>query len=49
LKEIWPEKSEIKHIEDTVIRPEIFKQTYEKVSKGTERWNALPVKESVHF
>jgi len=49
LKEIWPTKEEIRKIEETVIRPEIFLQTYAKVKDGTERWNSLKVKESVHF
>lgn len=49
LSEIWPSKEEIRKIEETVIKPEIFLQTYEKVKLGTERWNSLKVKESTHF
>lgn len=49
LREIWPSREEIRKIEETIIRPEIFIQTYEKVGLGTERWNSLNVKESVHF
>lgn len=44
LKEIWPTKEEIRKIEETVIRPEIFLQTYAKVKDGTERWNSLKIK-----
>lgn len=48
LRDIWPSREEIKQIEETVIKPEIYLNTYSKVSQGTERWNSLEVKQSVH-
>lgn len=35
LREIWPAWEEIKKIEESVILPEIFLKTYEKVKNGT--------------
>ncbi len=35
LHEIWPSKQEILNLELNTIKPEIFKETYEKVSTGT--------------
>lgn len=32
LREIWPSKEEIQHIENTVIKPEIYLNTYNKLS-----------------
>ena len=49
LRDLWPSRDEIRKIEETVIKPEIFVETYNKLANGTERWNSLKVKESVHF
>lgn len=49
LKDIWPSKDEIDKIENGSIKPEIFKETYSRVSEGTERWNQLNVSKSLHF
>ncbi len=49
LHEIWPSKEAIENLELNTIKPEIFKETYQKVSSGTEKWNKLNVKKSVHF
>jgi aconitase A len=31
------------------IKPEMYIETYNKVSEGTERWNALPVNSSLLY
>ena len=49
LHELWPSKEEIWKLESDTIKPEIFKETYNKVSTGTDRWNQLDTKKSVHF
>lgn len=49
LREIWPSREDIQHLEDTIIKPEIFINTYSKLKNGTERWNSLQVSKSVHF
>lgn len=46
---MWPSREEIQHLENAIIKPEIYLNTYSKVSQGTERWNSLEVKKSVHF
>ena len=49
LKDIWPSKEEIEELENKTIKPEIFNETYKKLSDGTERWNKLEVNKSTHF
>ena len=44
LNEIWPKKEEIEELQRKTITPDIFMDTYKKVSDGTERWNKLSVK-----
>jgi aconitate hydratase len=43
LSEIWPSREELQKLIDTIIKPEMFKEIYDKISKGTERWNSLEV------
>jgi aconitate hydratase len=49
LRDIWPSQETIEKIEGEVIKPEIYKETYKRVSEGTERWNKLSMGESLHF
>ena len=44
LKDIWPSRSEIGEIVGTAMDPELFRKTYEGITKGNERWNRLEVK-----
>lgn len=48
LRDIWPSREEVAKLE-ALIKPEIFKETYSKVSEGTSRWNSLEVKQGVQF
>jgi aconitate hydratase len=46
LKDIWPTRDEITHCSNKHVKPSQFKENYEKISKGTDRWNALQVEKS---
>ena len=41
LKDIWPSHQEIQDILNTVIKPEMFKEVYSKISAGNDKWNEL--------
>lgn len=45
LKDIWPSRQEVDVLIDQVINPKMFKDNYDKIAKGTQRWNELPVSE----
>jgi len=45
LRDIWPARNEVEWVEKCALRPEMFKTNYEKVQKGTEKWNTLTVPE----
>lgn len=42
-KDIWPTREELKELIENVITPEMYKETYDKISKGTEKWNKLEI------
>ncbi|CAI2384045.1 unnamed protein product [Moneuplotes crassus] len=41
LRDIWPSRSEVSEITNSVVKPEMFSEIYGKISKGTDRWNGL--------
>mmetsp|Transcript_21914 Transcript_21914/g.16251 ORF Transcript_21914/g.16251 Transcript_21914/m.16251 type:complete len:144 (+) Transcript_21914:614-1045(+) len=41
LKDIWPSRQDARSVAEKTILPEMFKEVYEKISKGTDRWNSL--------
>jgi aconitate hydratase len=41
LKDIWPSKKEIIDTTTKYVKAEYFKDVYDRISKGTARWNAL--------
>ena len=43
LREIWPKREELKELIENVITPEMYKENYEKILKGNERWNKLEI------
>jgi aconitate hydratase len=45
LKDIWPSREEIKHVEDNVVKGDMFVSIYNKIKLGTTNWNAMDVKE----
>jgi len=41
LRDIWPSKEEIVNVSQKYVKAEYFKEVYDRISKGTARWNAL--------
>ena len=41
LRDIWPSRDEVQRVTQSVIKPEMFKEIYQKIAQGTERWNNL--------
>lgn len=41
LREIWPSREEVQKITNSVIQPEMFREIYQAIAKGTDRWNNL--------
>lgn len=41
LKDIWPSREEIQKTVNQVIKPEMFKEVYNRIAGGNERWNSL--------
>jgi len=41
LRDIWPSNDEIRKVENEVVQPAMFKETYARVTKGNKRWNEL--------
>ncbi|XP_057978557.1 putative aconitate hydratase, cytoplasmic isoform X2 [Malania oleifera] len=42
-KDIWPSNEEIAEAVQSSVLPDMFKRTYEAISKGNPMWNQLPV------
>lgn len=49
LRDIWPARNEVEWVEKCALRPEMFKSNYEKIQKGTDRWNNLTVPEGIIY
>ncbi len=49
LSEIWPTREETSNIIAEVIKPKMFKEVYDRISKGTDKWNALEVNDDALF
>jgi aconitate hydratase len=45
LRDIWPNKQEINEVISSNITPKLFEEVYSSITKGTEQWNNLPVKD----
>merc|ERR1711907_183880 len=41
LKDIWPNRDQVDKMVAEALKPEMFKEVYGRISKGTDRWNAL--------
>ena len=39
LRDIWPSREEVQGVTGGVIKPSMFKEVYESISKGNDRWN----------
>ncbi|KYO21327.1 iron-responsive element-binding protein 2 [Alligator mississippiensis] len=49
LRDIWPTREELKHVEEEYVISSMFKELKEKIKKGDKRWNLLEAPESVLF
>ena len=43
LRDIWPSNDQINAIVGEVLTPQMYKEVYSKISKGTPRWNEMKV------
>jgi aconitate hydratase len=41
LKDIWPSRDDVQKVTNATITPVLFKEAYDKIAKGTDRWNNL--------
>jgi len=41
LKDIWPTRQDVSHVESKCVKRELFQEVYQKVTNGTEDWNKL--------
>jgi len=49
LRDIWPTREETQKLVNEHIKPQMFKEIYDKISKGTDRWNSLEVQDAPLF
>ncbi|KAK6924537.1 Aconitase A/isopropylmalate dehydratase small subunit, swivel domain [Dillenia turbinata] len=42
-KDIWPSNEEIAHVVQSSVLPDMFKETYQAITKGNPMWNQLSV------
>ncbi|HEV2124907.1 MAG TPA: aconitate hydratase AcnA, partial [Chloroflexota bacterium] len=45
LRDLWPSAQEVREVMAQVLKPELFKESYEKVFHGDDVWRSLPVPE----
>eukprot|EP01016_Furgasonia_blochmanni_P055097 TRINITY_DN9154_c0_g1_i4.p1 TRINITY_DN9154_c0_g1~~TRINITY_DN9154_c0_g1_i4.p1 ORF type:complete len:801 (+),score=259.42 TRINITY_DN9154_c0_g1_i4:532-2934(+) len=41
LRDIWPSREEVHAVTNKHVQPHMFKEVYERIAKGTQRWNDL--------
>ncbi len=41
LRDIWPSRAEIQHVECECVLPEMFKEVYGRIAEGNAKWNEL--------
>lgn len=49
LRDIWPSREEVQKIVNETLKPEMFKDVYEVITTGNQRWNELEVKEGQNY
>ncbi|PRQ31863.1 putative aconitate hydratase [Rosa chinensis] len=49
LKDIWPSNEEIAQVFQSLVLPDMFKNTYEAITKGSRLWNELSVPSSTLY
>ncbi|PON91976.1 Aconitase/isopropylmalate dehydratase [Trema orientale] len=48
-KDIWPSNEEIAEVVQSSVLPDMFKSTYEAITKGNPTWNQLSVPDSTLY
>lgn len=49
LRDIWPSRDLSAQAVEKSLKPEMFREIYNKLSQGTQRWNDLKVQKSVLY
>ncbi|XP_074661096.1 cytoplasmic aconitate hydratase-like isoform X2 [Tubulanus polymorphus] len=49
LRDIWPTRNEIQAVENEFVIPAMFKEVYQKIKEGNERWNSLDAPDSMLY
>ena len=49
LRDIWPTRQEVSKVVSASLTPEMFRDVYAKISKGTDRWNSLKTEPSLQY
>lgn len=49
LRDIWPSRQEVSQVVSANLTPAMFKEVYDKIAKGTERWNNLKTEPSLQY
>ena len=49
LRDIWPSRDEVQKLVNETLKPEMFKEVYEAITTGNQRWNELKVKEGKNY
>ncbi|KAJ4714123.1 Aconitate hydratase [Melia azedarach] len=49
LRDIWPSNEEVAHVVQTNVLPDMFKATYQAITKGNPMWNQLSVPSSTLY
>ena len=49
MRDLWPTRKEVSKVVSESLTPEMFRDVYAKISKGTERWNNLKTEPSLQY
>lgn len=49
LKDIWPTRDQVSAVVSNHVKSNMFTDVYDKISKGTDRWNALDVPKTKRY
>jgi len=49
LKDLWPTRAQVHDVVHKHVKSNMFTEVYDKISKGTDRWNALDVPQTQKY
>lgn len=49
LRDIWPKREDVSEVMNKVIKPNMFKDIYDIIARGTDEWNSLEITQSDRF